>query len=78
MTNDALAGWAARRAASPAASTRVGASPAWSRNTRPAAVNSIPRALRVMSSAPTSITDKVMLDLTDRATSQNGPIPRYY
>ena len=22
--------------------------------------------------------DEVMLDLTDRATPQNGPIPRYY
>jgi len=47
-------GWAARRAASAAASTCSRAMRAWSRNTRPAGVSSIPRACRCIRVAPTS------------------------
>src|SRR5216683_3077008 len=49
-----LAGRAARRAASLAASAWVSASRAWSRKALPAAVNSMPCTLRLINSTPTS------------------------
>src|SRR6267143_800996 len=54
MVKHGLLGFATRRAASPAASTCDSTRRAWSRKVRPAGVNSIPRARRVSSCAPTS------------------------
>ena len=65
MVKHGLLGFATRRAASPAASTCDSTRRAWSRKVRPAGVNSIPRARRVSSCAPTSSSRSRICRLSD-------------
>src|SRR5258707_11296491 len=65
MVKHGLLGFATRRAASPAASTRDSTRRAWSRKVRPGGVNSIPRARRVSSCAPTSSSRSRICRLSD-------------
>src|SRR3984893_17425604 len=65
MVKHGLLGFATRGAVSPAASTCDSTRRAWSRKVRPAGVNSIPRARRVSSCAPTSSSRSRICRLSD-------------